>query len=117
MTTDSFCFYLQNGLIQTSQTGGQWYSDTSPFSIPCTNALAYFAKGKSYITLICGEMGTKDEHNWAENNPPLQLFLWPERLFLWTWTQGHKFYTFFKKRVCPRVCTIKLFTAVIYRFS
>jgi hypothetical protein len=37
MTTDNFCFYLQNRLIQTSQTGGQWYSDTSPFSIPCLN--------------------------------------------------------------------------------
>jgi hypothetical protein len=24
MTTDNFCFYLQNRLIQTSQTGGQW---------------------------------------------------------------------------------------------
>jgi hypothetical protein len=35
MTTDKFCFYLQNRLIQTSQTG-QWYSDTSPFSIPCS---------------------------------------------------------------------------------
>ncbi len=35
MTTDIFCFYLQNRLIQTSQAGGQWYSDTSPFSIPC----------------------------------------------------------------------------------
>ncbi len=34
MATDNFCFYLQNRLIQTSQTGGQWYSDTSPFSIP-----------------------------------------------------------------------------------
>ncbi len=34
MTTDSFCFHLQNRLIQTSQTGVQWYSDTSPFSIP-----------------------------------------------------------------------------------
>jgi hypothetical protein len=31
MTTDNFCFYLQNRLIQTSQTGGQRYSD----SIPC----------------------------------------------------------------------------------
>jgi hypothetical protein len=30
MTTDNFCFYLENRLIQTSQTGGQWYSDTSP---------------------------------------------------------------------------------------
>ncbi len=35
MTTDNFCFYLQNRLIQTSQTGGQSYSDTSSFSIPC----------------------------------------------------------------------------------
>ncbi len=34
MKTDNFCFYLQNRLIQTSQTGGQQYSDTSPFSIP-----------------------------------------------------------------------------------
>jgi hypothetical protein len=34
MTTDNPCFYLQNRLFQTSQTGGQWYSDTSPFSIP-----------------------------------------------------------------------------------
>jgi hypothetical protein len=37
MTTDNFCFYLQNRLIQTSQTGGQLYSDTAPFSIPCLN--------------------------------------------------------------------------------
>ncbi len=34
MITDNFCFYLQNRLIQTSQTGGQRYSDISPFSIP-----------------------------------------------------------------------------------
>jgi hypothetical protein len=34
MTADDFCFYLQNRLIQTSQTGGQQYRDTSPFSIP-----------------------------------------------------------------------------------
>jgi hypothetical protein len=37
MTTGNFCFYLQNRLIQPSQTGGQRYSDTSPFSIPCKN--------------------------------------------------------------------------------
>jgi hypothetical protein len=37
MTTDNFCFYLQNRLVQTSQTGGQRYSDTSPFSIPWPN--------------------------------------------------------------------------------
>ncbi len=40
MTTGKFSFYLQNRLIQTSQTGGQWYSDTSPFSIPCLNAMS-----------------------------------------------------------------------------
>jgi hypothetical protein len=34
MTTDNICFHLQNRLIQTSETGGQWYNDTSPFSIP-----------------------------------------------------------------------------------
>jgi len=28
MKTDNFCFYLQNRLIQTIQTGGQWYNDT-----------------------------------------------------------------------------------------
>ncbi len=37
MMTDNFCFYLQNRLIQTSQTGGQKYSDTSPISIPCSS--------------------------------------------------------------------------------
>jgi hypothetical protein len=36
MTTDNFCLYLQRRLIQTSQTGGQRYSDTSPFCIPAT---------------------------------------------------------------------------------
>ncbi len=30
MTADNFCFYLQNRLIQNSQTGGQRYSVTSP---------------------------------------------------------------------------------------
>jgi len=29
MTTDNFCFYLQNRLFQTSRTGGQQYSDSS----------------------------------------------------------------------------------------
>jgi hypothetical protein len=34
MTTANFCFYLQNRLIPTGQTGGQLYIDTSPFSVP-----------------------------------------------------------------------------------
>jgi hypothetical protein len=32
---------LQNRLTQTSQTGGQWYIDTSPFSIPWRNVYIY----------------------------------------------------------------------------
>jgi hypothetical protein len=30
MTTDNFCFYLQNRLIQTGQAGCQGYSDAVP---------------------------------------------------------------------------------------
>jgi hypothetical protein len=37
ITTDNFGFYLQNRLIQTSQIGRLWYSDTPPFSIPLNN--------------------------------------------------------------------------------
>jgi hypothetical protein len=45
ITTDNFCFYLQNSRIQTSQKGGQQYSDTSPFSIP------WFEYGQDWGTL------------------------------------------------------------------
>ncbi len=41
----NFCFYFQNRLIQTSQTGGQWYSDTSPLVFPGTG-LVYFIAGE-----------------------------------------------------------------------
>jgi len=34
MTTNNFCFYLQNRLIQTSQTGGQQYRDSPPLVFP-----------------------------------------------------------------------------------
>ncbi len=34
MSTDIFFSFLQNRIIKISQTGGQQYSDTSPFSIP-----------------------------------------------------------------------------------
>jgi hypothetical protein len=34
MTTDNLSFYLQNRLIQTSQTGGSWYNDTSRLLFP-----------------------------------------------------------------------------------
>jgi hypothetical protein len=54
MTTDNFCFYLQNRLIQTSQTGDQQYNDTSPFSIPCLNTSV-----KRFIVLALGEIAMK----------------------------------------------------------
>ncbi len=51
MATDNICFYLQNRLIQTSKTGGQWYSDTSPFSI-----LEIEAKKASILPVALGIM-------------------------------------------------------------
>jgi hypothetical protein len=40
ITTDNFHFYLQNRLIQASQTGSKLYSSssTTPFSFPCLRA-------------------------------------------------------------------------------
>jgi len=49
MTTDNFCFYLQNGLIQTGQTGGQQLIDTSPFSIPWFN---HDSKGYTFVDAV-----------------------------------------------------------------
>jgi hypothetical protein len=47
MNIYSFCFYLQNRLILTSQTGGQWYSNTFPLEFPAdtfksSSMLIYF---------------------------------------------------------------------------
>jgi hypothetical protein len=47
MTTDNFCFYLQNRPIQTSRTGGQWYSDTPPLVFP-TYALSLIPHVHTY---------------------------------------------------------------------
>jgi hypothetical protein len=72
MTTDNYCFYLQNRLIQTCQTGGQWYSDTAPFSIlwlsyPLINTLAYFFRNindeeNSFIKLALSGQVFPDEY-------------------------------------------------------
>ncbi len=52
MTTNNFWFYLQNRLIQNSQTGGQLYSDTSPFSIPCTDTRTHWSQFQVTIVTI-----------------------------------------------------------------
>jgi hypothetical protein len=44
---------LQNRLIQTSQTGGQWYSDTSPFSIPWFIHQSEFFQVWPDLDLLC----------------------------------------------------------------
>ncbi len=51
MTTDNFCFYLQNRLIQTSQTRGQQYSDTSPFSIPWLVSVGTIGAFKCFFSI------------------------------------------------------------------
>jgi hypothetical protein len=52
LTTDDFCFYLQNRLIQAGLTGGQWYSDTSPFSIPWFWPSFHFSERHVLVTSI-----------------------------------------------------------------
>jgi hypothetical protein len=53
LTTDNFCFYLLHRLVQTSQTGGQWYSDTSPFSIPWKNTQFNFVPESAIFEISC----------------------------------------------------------------
>jgi hypothetical protein len=64
---------LQNRLIQTSQTGGQWYSDTSPFSIPWTDTPAFFSgfkdEEKSFITLTAEEQRSTSHPQNSRSSP------------------------------------------------
>jgi len=53
ITTHNFCFYLQNRLIQTSQTGVQRYSDTSPFSIPWYNCQSFHLSICPSVFSVC----------------------------------------------------------------
>ncbi len=55
MTTDNFCFYFQNRLIQTSQTGGQPYSDSSPFSIPWLGHRELLHSGRPQLKTLAGD--------------------------------------------------------------
>jgi len=63
VTTDNL--FLQNRLIQNSQTGGQWYSDTSPISIPWLNfSIAHFIIGDVQMrpmpqTFLLGNLSAK----------------------------------------------------------
>ncbi len=50
MTTDNFCFYFQN-----SQTGGQQYSDTFAFSIPCKGPPLYLYNSVLLLLVLKAE--------------------------------------------------------------
>ncbi len=52
MKTDNICYYLQNRIIQTSQTGGQPYCDTSPFSIPFQKWCLYYKSDLALIRVV-----------------------------------------------------------------
>ncbi len=123
MSTDNFCFYLQNRLIQTSQTGGQRYSDTSPFSIPCIHLKPFSIAN---LETIWFEFSRETEaKHWKREF----LGMDPLYVIFFIYCSVSKA----KKRMSaansqrPRIylscsccypwaCTIKLFNVVIYRF-
>ncbi len=76
MTTKILCFYLQNRLIQTNQTGGQWYSDTSPFSIPwagkCTPTSSF--ENSALLDKVCLWCRLIKKLSYAMNLNDLVLF-------------------------------------------
>jgi hypothetical protein len=76
MTTDNFCFYLQNRLIHTSQTGGERYSDTFPFSIPWLWAQASYLDSllKGLASLTCFVFFVLLVGTLAQNYGDLQCF-------------------------------------------
>jgi hypothetical protein len=53
MTTDNF--YFQDRLIQTSQIGGQQYSDTSPLVFPGLTIDVYRGLWANYTTWLASE--------------------------------------------------------------
>jgi len=74
---------LSYSLFQTSQTGGQWYSDTSPFSIPwigsnlLTDMIPALKKiastkrnvseGEKNVLWDCGPGDAHDDENFGAN--------------------------------------------------
>ncbi len=103
MTTDNFCIYLENRGIQTGQTGGQWHSDTSLFSIPCPDQPSLVALP---VDVEHAVDGGDDHADIGQRVPELGN------------VEAHLFENFriFIGSPYPGACSINLFTAVIYRF-
>jgi hypothetical protein len=100
MTTDNFCFYLQNRLIQTSPTG-QRYSDTSPFSIPWLRPKKFYSTGSRKIIRF-------DIKKWMKKRKErigFEDMIKPVRKF-----SGKTIALKDNKRKCPEASFIKLFS-------
>ena len=71
MTTNNFCFYLQNRLIQTSFDwfgGGQRYNDTSPISIPWSFLRVAIGRFVSRRNFLGGSL-RRVESNVSDDSP------------------------------------------------
>jgi hypothetical protein len=105
MTTDNFCFYVQNRLIQTSQTGGQWYSDTSPKSIPWPNPC--FLMTISWPVL-------KDKFDKSQNKKKLNLLSFKVYFLLWVrhnpWYKAFYFCNWYCEVLSYRAFSFETFT-------
>jgi hypothetical protein len=95
MTTDNFCFYLQNWVIQTSQTGAQPYSDTSPFSIPWqqwqTRLYTFLGLlGRHNTDRIISNCVTSPKVAKASTVPCRWRWRYHARICQWKWKYSHK---------------------------
>ncbi len=93
MTTDNFCFYLQNRQIQTSQAGGQWYNDTFPFSIPWFNVVYFFVSlvwnqlYDNWHFLICKTVSSKQVKQEVNGTMILPPLVFPASMYFFYWTR------------------------------
>jgi hypothetical protein len=96
MTTDNFCFYLQIRLIRTSQTGGQWYCDTPPFSIPwpCTT---FMTKALTDVHKNHRDIERANMHNQGTSSHDKGL---DKKLEHFKWTPNNMFFIIIFQIIC-----------------
>ncbi len=81
MTTDNFCFYLQNRLIQTNQTGGPQYSDTYPFSILWYKSRVKVTESDKHSSLLLygSNFGCNNIYGRKKEKLPLMFISYPSQ--------------------------------------
>jgi len=70
---------LSNSWFQTSQTGCQWYSDTSPFSIPCSSWFVCRSK-ESYQISVNRKLNKFLPNFWKKLPKSQKIYI---RSFIW----------------------------------